>query len=494
MFFFDLIQSSLVQTEYTLYPQDIKNINIEGIASDSRNVRNGFLFAAIPGYKNNGAAFIQEAAANGAVAILTEADDDLCVSLSTTAYVIQVKDVRKAFALIAKQFFGCVDGNMDLFGVTGTNGKTSVTHYISWAFNSLGIKTGIIGTLGGISPGGNIATERTTPDILGLFEIFSEYSENNIKAVAMEVSSHALELKRVYGLKFRFGIFTNLTEDHLDFHKTMEEYKKAKEKLFLQCECGIINTDDTYGKQIAKALPCRAVTYSLKDPNADYFASDIINFPGKTEFSFAVRGNGKYTVTLKTPGLFSVYNALAAAALCIEYGFAPENVCSAISGMPPVPGRFEAVANHSGINIILDYAHTPDGIKNVLCTAKEFTAGKIISVFGCGGDRDKAKRSEMGKISARMADYTVITSDNPRSENEITIAYEIAKELDDMQCMYNIIINRKKAIEHAIKCAASGDTVIIMGKGHETYQQFGEIKYPFSDRDVIKETILRFKL
>ena len=225
MFFFDLIQSSLVQTEYTLYPQDIKNINIKGIASDSRNVRNGFLFAAIPGYKNNGAAFIQEAAANGAVAILTEADDDLCASLSTTAYVIQVKDVRKAFALTAKQFFGCVDDNMDLFGVTGTNGKTSVTHYISWAFNSLGIKTGIIGTLGGISPGGNIATERTTPDILGLFEIFSEYSENNIKAVAMEVSSHALELKRVYGLKFRFGIFTNLTEDHLDFHKTMEEYK-----------------------------------------------------------------------------------------------------------------------------------------------------------------------------------------------------------------------------------------------------------------------------
>ena len=494
MFFFDLINKSFGQIEYNLYPRDIENIEITGIACDSRNVQNGFLFAAMPGYKNDGVKFIKDAVIKGAVAIITEADDEACTSISSIAYVIQVKDARKALALAVKQFFYCIDSTLDLFGVTGTNGKTSTTHYISWVFNALGIKTGVIGTLGGISPAGTVSTERTTPDILKLFEIFSEYAKNDIKVAAMEVSSHALEMNRVFGLKFKFGIFTNLTEDHLDFHKNMDAYKKAKEKLFLQCECGIINIDDPYGKQIAQSLPCRLVTYSAKEPNADYFASGIINMPGKTEFVLTVKGDDKYTVKLVTPGLFSVYNALAAIALCIEYGLAPCDVCNIISEMPPVPGRFESIKNHSGINIILDYAHTPDGIRNVLNTAKEFTLGKIISVFGCGGDRDRAKRSQMGKISGSIADYTVITSDNPRSENEISIAYETAAELDDMQCIYNIIINREKAIEHAIKCARSGDTVIIMGKGHETYQQIGQIKYPFSDREIITDTIARLRL
>lgn len=489
MFFFDLIQSSLGNETYNIFPENAKNIYITGIADDSRNVKNGFLFAAIPGYKNNGTIFIRDAIANGAVAVLTEADTELCRSLSNSVYVLQVKDARAAFALIAKQFFDNIDNSLELFGVTGTNGKTSVTHYIAWVLNTLGIKTGIIGTLGGIAPGKEISTERTTPGTLKLFEIFSEYATDNTKAVAMEISSHALELKRAYGLKFRFGIFTNLTEDHLDFHKTMEAYKEAKKKLFLQCEAGIINIDNAYGAEIAATIPCRAITYSAECPTADYFASDIVTEQNETRFILTVRGKDKYNITLKTPGLFSVYNALAATALCIEYGAEPLSVCSAIAKMPPVCGRFEAVANNLGINIILDYAHTPDGIKNVLSTAKEFTHGKIIAVFGCGGDREKAKRKEMGKISANIADYTIITSDNPRSENEIAIAYEIVGELDDMQCIYNIIINREKAIEHAVKCAASGDTVIIMGKGHEAYQQLGDIKYPFSDHDIIKKVI-----
>ncbi len=495
MYFFDIINSAFPDKNYTLFPENISNTKINGIADNSNDVLEGYLFAAITGYKNNGIIFINDAIKNGASAILTDADENLCQNICDKAYIIKVADTRDAFAHIAKAFYNNIDEKFDFIGVTGTNGKTSTTTYISHIFNYCHTSTAIIGTLGSFSnDNSKIKTQRTTPGILELYKLFSYYSEKNIRAIAMEVSSHALELKRVSPLHFKFAVFTNITEDHLDFHKTMEEYKKAKKKLFYQCDYAVINVDDEFGKELANSIPANVVTYSICNNNADYYASDIINLPCGTTFTLNIKKKEYYTVKIKTPGLFSVYNTLAAIAVSIEYGLDASIVCQAISKAPSVNGRFEAIKNNSDINIILDYAHTPDGIKNVLLTAKEFTKGRIISVFGCGGERETEKRSIMGKISAELSDYTVITSDNPRNENELLIAYEIAKGIESSHLLYNIIIDRQKAIEHALKYAKSGDTVLIMGKGHEEYQQIGNIKYSFCDRDIIKNTIIKLKL
>ncbi len=484
MFFFELINNALEGVSSYVYPEVVKNIKINGIASDSRNVREGFLFAAIPGYRDNGVSYIQDAVALGAVVILTEASEELCRKVSSSCYVIRVNNVREAFALITAEFYSHCDRKLDLIGVTGTNGKTSTTHYIAHILNSLSVRTGIIGTLGGRLGELTFPTERTTPDILDLFGLFSSFAANDAKAAAIEVSSHALEMKRVAGLKFKFGVFTNLTEDHLDFHKNMSAYRKAKEKLFSQCETAVINSDDPYGREIIKNIPSRVITYGT-GADADYRAVSVRSSFSGAVFDMITPDKRTVKISVSTPGMFSVYNALASAVVCTEYGFDAGDVAKALSSAPPIPGRFEPIIRKGAPLVIIDYAHTPDGIKNVIQTAREFTKGRLISVFGCGGDREKEKRSKMGEISAELSDYTVITSDNPRSENEICIANEIVSGLECKQCFYNIVINREKAIEHAIRCADTDDTVIIMGKGHEAYQQIGGIKYPSDDRSIV---------
>ncbi len=490
MLFTDLINRALSGVEYTVYPKEIKNVNITGIAADSRSTEEGFLFAAIPGFKRDGKDYIDDALSSGIIGIITEESDVFCRELSTKVTVIRVKNTRQAYALISKELNYRLDEEFEIIGVTGTNGKTSVTSIISHIFNTCGKKAATIGTLGGVSPDGVIHSLRTTPDIGTLYSILGQYKLNGVEAVAMEVSSHALALDRVSGFKFKYAVFTNLTKDHLDFHNTVEEYKKAKQKLFYLSENAIINIDDKFGAELSKHIPCNTVTYSAENKNADYFASDIVHTDSFTEFNIKIKQKEKYSIKTITPGLFSVYNSLAAFAVSCEYGFSPEDTASALKAMPAVSGRFEKISNTLGINIILDYAHTPDGIQNVLSTARKITRGKLISVFGCGGDREKTKRSEMGRISGDIADYTVITSDNPRSENEITIAYEIASLFSLTRSgMYNIIIDRANAIRHAILCSHPGDTVIVMGKGHEEYQEAGGIRYPFSDRDVINKIL-----
>ena len=264
----------------------------------------------------------------------------------------------------------------------------------------------------------------------------------------------------------------------------MESYGKAKAKLFEQCDVAVINIDDEFGKRLSSEVNCSCVTYSLSDSNADYFASNIIHSPMGSEFILNAKRT-QYKVTIATPGDFSVMNALAAIAACCEYGAKINDVIDAMANIGQVEGRFERLCTFDGINVILDYAHTPDGIKNVLSTAKSFTKGKLICIVGCGGNREKAKRPIMGDIASQIADYTVITSDNPRGENELSVAYDTASALEYKRINYNIIIDREKAICHALSSASKDDTVIIMGKGHEKYQEISGIRYPFSDRDAV---------
>lgn len=486
MLFFDIIKSVLKNGDYKLYPENILDIDIKGISCDSRKIFRGYIFAAVNGYNDNGSLYIPDAIYHGAVAILTENPDDIAYSDNGNIYVVAVSDVRKTLADIALKLYFNNSIPLDIFGITGTNGKTSVSFYTSHILGSFGINSAVLGTLGGIAGNVNINTDRTTPDIVSICEIFGNYIRHGVKAVAMEVSSHALALERVHGLKFKAGVFTNLTEDHLDFHHSMKNYADAKRKLFLQCDKAIINTDDEYGKDMP--VPCTRITYSLKNPNADYFAKDIRCSSNGTSFILCNNGS-EYCIKLPVCGNFAVMNILAAVALCNEYGLKTEDICNTLPKIPAVSGRFECISRQNDVTVILDYAHTPDGIKNVLETAKSFTKGKLISVFGCGGDREHQKRGIMGKTACDISDYAIITADNPRSENEVAIAYETAALIEYGSCSYNIITDREKAIEHALFCAKEGDTVIIMGKGHESYQQFGNIRYPFSD----KETVLRIQ-
>lgn len=484
MLFSEIIRSVFSSTDYRLYPDNILDIDIKGISCDSRKVFRGYIFAAINGYNDNGSKYISEAVDHGAAAILTENNNDIVYSESSGIYVIHVKNVRRSLADIALKLYFNDGIPLDIFGITGTNGKTSVSLFISHILNTCNIKCGVIGTLGRACNGVTANTSRTTPDIVTLCEILTDFSRHGVEVTAMEVSSHALELERVHGIKMKAGVFTNLTEDHLDFHRTMDSYGKAKEKLFYQCEHAVINIDDDFGKKLFDTVPCKAVSYSMLDKNADLFADNVCCSPDGTEFTLFAYDN-EYNVKAPTHGVFNVMNMLAAIGTCHIYGVAFDNICSALSTLPPVTGRFECISKQDGICVILDYAHTPDGIKNALETASNFTKGRLISVFGCGGDRDAQKRSIMGRIACELSDYAIITTDNPRSENEIAIANEVASSIEYKHCSYNIIIDREKALQHALESAKSGDTVMIMGKGHEKYQQFGNIRYPFSDKDTV---------
>ena len=463
--------------------------NISGVEDNPDNVRDGYCFFAVNGEKYNGEDFAAAAAENGADVVVSEKP------LNLTCCNVIVGNIRECMGAVCKNFYLGENPKIKITGVVGTNGKTSVCHVLYNIFSYAGKKSAYLGTLGGKIGEEETESELTTPGTVELYKFIGKAEKAGTEYLFMELSAHAICQKRDYGLFYESLIFTNCTEDHLDYFKTMEEYAAVKKSAFdrRKCKYMIINSDDATGREILNDNEgANVLTYGIYNP-ADVFAIDITERTDGLGFIVNLF-DIIYEMSSPLIGLCNVYNLLASLCFGALAGLKIHTLSGAVRKIGAISGRAERIAELNNADIFLDYAHTPDGIKNVLCTAKEFTAGKIISVFGCGGDRDKAKRSEMGKISARIADYTVITSDNPRSENEITIAYEIAKELDDMQCMYNIIINRKKAIEHAIKCAASGDTVIIMGKGHETYQQFGEIKYPFSDRDVIKETILRFKL
>jgi len=467
---------------------------IEQIAYDSRRVVPGTLFACIRGSRFDGHNFIPDALKNGASAILA----DRAVSTSpdgSAVPTVLVPEVRKALPVLANRFYGYPSRHLKLVGITGTNGKTTTTYLVESMLRAAGVPAGVIGTLGARIKGTPAPTERTTPESVDLQKLLSQMVQEGVRAVAMEVSSHALAMHRTEGCEFDVGVFTNLTQDHLDFHSSIEDYLQTKMLLFREYPqsssktfIAVVNLDDPYGEEVARSTHGKVITYGISS-EADVRATNVNATAEGISFR-AATPVGNFDLSLKLGGLFNVYNSLAAIGAGIALGLGMGEIKSGLSSVSPVAGRFEAVGQGKDFGVIVDYAHTPDGLENVLKSARFLTTGRLIVVFGCGGDRDKAKRPIMGRIASELADFCIVTSDNPRSEPPEQIAEEIIAGIDRSKAgQVKVVLDRREAIRQALETARSGDLVVVAGKGHETYQIFKDKTIPFDDREVVRELL-----
>ncbi len=469
---------------------------VSGIHYDSRQVQPGFLFVCIPGYRTDGHTYIGDAVGRGAAALIVSRDVVAPGPTRCSGYPdpapppgaagmawARVKDTRSALAMASANFYGHPSRDLSLFGVTGTNGKTTTTHLISAVLQAKGEPTAVIGT---------IWNRHTTPESLDLQQMLRQWADQGMRAVAMEVSSHGIYLQRVASCEFDATVFTNLTQDHLDFHRDLSDYLAVKMRLFQGLGAGrtktrpcyaVVNRDDPAAGEIIRTTKATVVTYGIED-DADVRAQDVRLSERGAGFTVAWRGrNIPFRISL--PGRFNVYNSLAAISVGLSEGMEPELVQSALAGVSGVPGRFQLVDRGQEFAVVVDYAHTPDGLENVLRTARALTRGQLIAVFGCGGDRDTGKRPLMGKISGQFSDISILTSDNPRSEEPLSIIRQIEagiRELPDVR--YEVIPDRREAIGRALQCARPGDFVVIAGKGHETYQIIGDQVLDFDDYQV----------
>ena len=479
------LKSILRGIDYKVIQGEV-DVDINKINYDSRKVENLDIFVCIKGYATDGHKYIDKAIENGAKVIVIQ---DSVEIKDKNISVIKCADTRKALALMGSNYYDNPSSKMKIIGITGTNGKTTTAFMIKDILEANNKKVGLIGTIANYIGNEKINTERTTPESLELQELFFNMVNRGVEYCIMEVSSHSLELDRVYGVKFEIGIFTNLTRDHLDFHKTFENYYKAKFKLFERCRIKVINIDDNYGKQVINDLndlkADKVYSFSVKD-HSKFKAFD--EEMGSRNIKFKLNLEKGEQFILNIPGEYNIYNSLGAIVACFKLGTPVEIIKNGIEKVV-VPGRCERVANEYNLpyEIIIDYAHTPDGLDNILKTAKAFTRGKLISLFGCGGDRDKVKRPQMGKISIDVDDITIITSDNPRSEEPMDIIKDIEEGLNNDK--YIVIENRKEAIKKAINIANEGDVIVIAGKGHETYQILKNETIHFDEREVVKEIL-----
>ncbi len=435
-----------------------KDIEINGIASDSNNVKSGFAFISIKGLKADGHNFINNAISRGAAALIVEKDVEVLGDVT----IIMVPDTKKILPVIADAFYNYPSNRMNIIGVTGTNGKTTTTYFIDQILRKAGRKTGIIGTINYQIGDRIIPAVNTTPGPIQLRELLSQMLEANIETVIMEVSSHAIAQRRIAGIEFDTCIFTNLTPEHLDYHETLEKYRDTKLQLFEQmgknskkntAKKAIINIDDPASKRFCDVCQVEIITYGL-NTNAFVYASDIKSIIDGSSFKLHIGSNKSIGVKINLAGKYNIYNALAATSAASAFGLSLNEIKSGLESLKSVPGRFEKITTDTGLNIIVDYAHTPDGMKQVLKTARDLAPNKIITVFGCGGDRDRLKRPQMGKISSELSDYTIITSDNPRTEELMKIIKEIIQGIKDTGSPdVEIIPDRKSAIKRAIELA-----------------------------------------
>lgn len=480
-------------------PEGDLDIEITGIAHDSRKVKPGMLFVCIPGARVDGHAYVRQALQNGAAAILAQRK----IAFSESATVIQVEDVRDAALRMVPYFYDYPSRRMRLVGITGTNGKTTTSYLIRSILREAGFKVGVIGTIQILMEDEAMPIHNTTPDVIDLQEILFQMAQRGMEYVVMEVSSHALALQRVAGCEFDAAVFTNMTQDHLDFHKTFENYLNAKARLFdlltapgsvKQGKTAVVNVDDAAAKNILSHVKCRSFTYGIQN-DADLQAEKIEVLASGACFT-ACSVSGKLDLMLKITGIFNVYNVMAAIGAAFAEGVAPETVKRALEAFESVPGRFELVDEGQDFSVIIDYAHTPDGLENILKTARQITDRRIITVFGCGGDRDQTKRPIMGRIAAALSDVIIATSDNPRTEDpEFILSQVEAGVLEGLneEKAHEKITDRRQAIERAIEIARSGDIVMIAGKGHEDYQILKDRTIHFDDREVAREALRRLR-
>ena len=469
------------------------DIDIPNIQNNSKQVKEGDMFVAIKGFDFNGHEHIEEAIKNGAKVIMAqedEVDKNILKTISDDITLVLTKDTRYALAIAACNFYKNPSKKVKLIGVTGTKGKTTTTYMIRDILEKQGIRVGLIGTVASYVGDKKIAdNDITTPESLKLQEIFSKMVEEKCEVIVMEVSSQSLKLDRVAGCDFDYGIFTNLAEDHISAkeHTDIEDYFGAKLKLFKMCKKGFVNADDVYASMVPKLVPeCQITTFGI-DNHCDVLAKDITVTNQYVDYKVKI-GDKNERVKVSIPGRFSVYNSIAAIAVAMQFGCSSENIKEALINIR-VPGRSELVDNKLGLTIMIDYAHTPESLEKILSTVKIYTRGRVISVFGCGGDRDKRKRPMMGEVSGRVADYTILTSDNPRTEDPQSIIDDIEKGIKITNGKYECIVDRVEAIRKAIKMANKKDIIVLAGKGHEITQEINKKKYPFDEREIVSKIV-----
>ena len=468
---------------------DIKNnidvceeISISHLCFDSRKVKNDTMFFCISGETTDGHLYAFSAVENGATVIVAEHQTEADVPH------ILVDDVRAAMFYACANFHHHPEKQLKLIGVTGTNGKTSTTFFIKELLDAMGKKTGLLGTVRNMIGKETLPSSFTTPEPVILFELFDKMRACDVEYVVMEISSHALAQKRVAGLNFEVGVFTNLTQDHLDYHHTMEAYKEAKYSLFAQSRIGVFNIDDTTGAEFA-ARPCqveKVVTYSARSNEADIVARDIALHADGVSFFLLTQGS-LCRAQVSTPGKFTVYNVTAAVSALTAIGLPFGEITSHLDKLQNVDGRAQIVKLEKDFTVMLDYAHTPDALENILRTVRSYAPGRLVTLFGCGGDRDKTKRSLMGEIAAKYSDFVIVTSDNPRSEKPENIISDILPGVERETEHFVVIENRREAIEYALRNAKKDDIILLAGKGHEKYQILSTGKIDFDEEKIVKE-------
>lgn len=457
---------------------------IDSIIYDSRVKTVNGLFIAIKGFNTDGHEYIKAAIENGARTLVVE--DSVSIDIPGIT-MVRVEDTRSVMAKIATNFYDHPSSKLNLVGVTGTNGKTSITFLLGQILEAYAQKIGIIGTIENRIGETILKSQHTTPESADLQKLLKTMYEEQVSHCLMEVSSHALELHRIDGCHFKVGIFTNLTQDHLDFHKTMEAYALAKAKLFKLCDVGIINGDSPYAEVMQQGATCKIITYGI-DNEADYRASDIHITAQGVAYKLKTP-TGEYDVVVPIPGKFTVYNTLAVIASAEKLGMPMDFILKHLKDVKGVPGRVQSFTSTKGYSVLVDYAHTPDGLENVLEAIKQFVKGRVITVFGCGGDRDNTKRPLMGEVAAKYSDEVIITSDNPRSEDPFAILDQVEVGVKRHSVNYVKMEDRKEAIYHALSRAQKDDVVLIAGKGHENYQILKERIIHFDDSEIVREFI-----
>ena len=455
---------------------------ITHVCVDSRATQKGSLFVAVPGNRCDGGHYARQAVDRGAVCVVCQSE------LPPDLPWVKVRDARLALSQLACRWYGHPSRQLTMLGVTGTNGKTTVTYLLRHILQRTGMKTGLIGTVQNIVGEQTLPAQRTTPDALQIQQLLSAMTKNGCSHAVMEVSSHALDQHRAEGIDFAVGIFTNLTEDHLDYHGTMGCYCDAKAKLFQMSRMGVCNADDPWTERLLAGASCPSVYYGIHNP-AEVWAEDIFLHSRSVDFTVCT-ARTRTPVHLGVPGRFSVYNALGAIAACGVLGIPPEECAAALATFPGVAGRMEVVPTPGKpYTLLIDYAHTPDALENVLKTVRGFAQNRVIAVFGCGGDREREKRPLMGHIAGKLADLTIITSDNPRTEEPMAIIRDILPGIAGAEDKYIVEPDRRGAIALAMGRAAAGDVIVLCGKGHETYQEIGDKTIPMDEREIVRSLL-----